>query len=302
MRIACQSAVYILSRDMIVPTLLAKALSKLKLLRFFNLEARLDLGSRAFIVPLRGQLGYATLRMSDLYMQTVLAQALKLQPKGSFVDVGANSGQTLLKLRALDWQRPYLGFEPNPHSAAYTSRLIEINQLPAARLLPCGLSAQVTLAELKFYKEEDGDLNASVIDGLRPNNTIYRTLPVVLMDLPALVNARELQEVGILKIDVEGGELEVLQGFEPLIAKQLPLIVLEILPAYSAEYTDRIERQNAIWAMLGQYNYAWFRIHELDGYAVRYERIHGIEIHADYRLSNYLIVSAQQARMLEELG
>src|SRR5690348_13368483 len=37
--------------------------------------------------------------------------------KGSFVDVGANLGQTMIKVKALDSARKYIGFEPNPTCA-----------------------------------------------------------------------------------------------------------------------------------------------------------------------------------------
>jgi hypothetical protein len=53
-------------------------------------------------------------------------------------------------------------------------------------------------------------------------------------------------KIGFLKIDVEGAEIEVLKGAITTIRNNRPIIIVEILPAYSSENTWRIDRQNEI--------------------------------------------------------
>lgn len=55
---------------------------------------------------------------------------------GAFLDVGVNLGQTLMSFRSIDQERQYIGFEPNPECVAVTNRIIEINKIKDAIVIP----------------------------------------------------------------------------------------------------------------------------------------------------------------------
>lgn len=61
----------------------------------------------------------------DAVYQTVLRCR-----EGAFLDVGANIGQTMLKILALDTTRQYVGFEPQVSRCALIQSFIEQPQIP----------------------------------------------------------------------------------------------------------------------------------------------------------------------------
>ena len=69
---------------------------------------------------------------------------------GVFLDIGVNLGQTLLKVKAIDPQRPYVGFEPNPACVFYLHELISMNQIQEASIFPVAPAQATGLPQLDF--------------------------------------------------------------------------------------------------------------------------------------------------------
>src|SRR5215472_16962963 len=61
---------------------------------------------------------------------------------GSFLDVGVNLGQTLLKMLTYDPARQYIGFDPQPACCFMVQRFIDENRLTNCRIVPVGLYDQ----------------------------------------------------------------------------------------------------------------------------------------------------------------
>jgi hypothetical protein len=70
----------------------------------------------------------------------------------------------------------------------------------------------------------------------------------------------EIKKIAIIKIDVEGAELEVLQSLQPVINHHRPMVIMEILPCYTSGNTQRIDRQQKIEAILQGLGYQIIRI------------------------------------------
>ena len=77
----------------------------------------------------------------------VLRAVFKIKP-GAFVDVGANVGQTLLKVLRIDKERPYVGFEPQTAGCSFIHQFIRRNRLPRHSILPIGLGREEGMARL----------------------------------------------------------------------------------------------------------------------------------------------------------
>ena len=95
--------------------------------------------------------------------------------------------------------------------------------------------------------------------------------------------------VSIIKIDVEGGELEVIQGLKNTISEYRPFIICEILPIYDENSEIgrfRKSRQNKLQKLLDKNEYKIFRI--LDGGDL--VPLDVFEVHSDLSLSNYVFV------------
>jgi len=93
-----------------------------------------------------------------------------------------------------------------------------------------GLSDKEGLVKLGL--RESCDVTASMVDEYRPDGfySYYQYIPVVPGDniLPSF----ELISLSIIKIDVEGGELDVINGLTHTIKAYMPYIFFEVLPHY----------------------------------------------------------------------
>ncbi|MDA7977264.1 MAG: hypothetical protein MPJ50_00680 [Pirellulales bacterium] len=149
---------------------LAKGLAELGFRSRVNAVLTRQCAGVSYKIPLTGGLGDENLQLSEPWMTETLRRALP-QCSGVFVDVGVNLGQTLIKLKCLEPERNYLGFEPNPACVSYVNRLIAANDYRGARLIPAGLFDANTVLELELY---GGEVNsaASLVEGFRPAKTV----------------------------------------------------------------------------------------------------------------------------------
>jgi FkbM family methyltransferase len=213
--------------------------------------------------------------------------------QGSFIDVGMNIGQTLLVVKAIDRQRAYFGFEPNSQCLAYCEQLVHLNELPRITMLPVGLWSANRLVRLQLDDENGTDPSASLVEGFR-GESASSTKFVPVFTFAEVSKTLVMDEIGIIKIDVEGAEWDVLQGMEAILVRSRPLIVIEILPCYHSGNTSRVERQKSIEAMMKRLDYCIMRIAKTAGARLQgLERIDTIGIHERLDFSDYVLCPRQ---------
>jgi FkbM family methyltransferase len=239
-----------------------------------------------------------TCEPSEPWMVDVLRIVLALKD-GAFVDVGVNVGQTLVKLRALDPDRPYVGFEPNGFCVFYVRELIKRNHFRNCTLLPVGLFTEDGVRPMDVFYDYPADGTASLVAGFRGSQTVSSQMWVPTFRFESVADRLALDGVGIVKIDVEGGELEVLQGMSAMLAHDRPILLLEVLPVYSAENELRKSRQDELEGMLRTAGYSIFRVEKTsrDGYA-GLARLEQIGIHSDLSRSDYVVAPDELADRL----
>ncbi|PZV23556.1 MAG: hypothetical protein DCF12_18800 [Snowella sp.] len=248
--------------------LLAELLIKLRLLKFLNLNFPVQINGKKFKFPVINLLGFQNLRElkkgRESYLDEIITSILKKR-KGSFIDVGVNIAQTLLKVKAIDLNQDYIGFEPNPSSCFYTSKVINLNNFQNCKLIPVGLYNKVTLLKL-FIKYGEDDAHASLVDGFR-DKSFYRSEMekyVVVFPGDYLLKELNMDSVSIIKIDVEGAEIEVIEGLVDSISKYKPFIICEILAADQGNNMEQnqINRINLLENILKEKGYLISRIYE----------------------------------------
>lgn len=176
---------------------------------------------------------------------------------GTFIDVGANKGQTLAVIKAIDPERSYVAIEPNPDCVFYLRRLITMNQFSDVELFCVGAWKKSDILKLQlpgtwgtspaasFVERFDGRVRAATVSA-----------PVFPLDVVCVTE--NVSSIGFLKIDAEGAELEVLQGASQIIRAHRPVVVFEGLPTRGSQ--ERLGRQKETCGLLRDRNYSIYRI------------------------------------------
>ena len=259
--------------------------------RRLNFTLGKTLNGRRFRIPMLGGLGGAMRRHHEPWMLENLIQIEK-EADGCFVDVGVNLGQTLLAVKSIrsDWE--YIGFEPNPYCVFYTMNLIELNALEGCSIFPFGIGETTGAMDLRLNSLTGGE--GSIVAGFRSESDYKRRIKVPILGAEFLPGELLEHKVGVLKVDVEGGELDVFRAMTPVLRKHQPLIITELLPIYDTtteQGSFRKERQDALTEILHDLGYGIIRLH-LDGSR---ERLEEIEVHSEIALTNYLFVPVDRA-------
>lgn len=147
-----------------------------------------------------------------------------LRSNDVIVDVGANVGSHILPLmKRLGPTAQGYAFEPHPRVFEYLQENTRLNRLETLRLYNCALGAEE--GTVAFTDASSDDLNRVASEAA--------PLRVPMRPLDCFECAR--QPITLLKIDVEGYELFVLQGAEQAQANS-QLLYIEVCDAHTTRY------------------------------------------------------------------
>ena len=227
-----------------------RIIKKLGILNYLNISKYIYYKNKKINIPVINSIGYPNLFLKPTWI-SLLIQELFIDNEGAFVDVGANIGQTLIAVKMADCSICYIGFEPSASCCYYLKILIKNNKFTNCHVYNFALSNSLHEAFLETNGEADP--TGSLIQKLRPNFFNQRD-SVFALDYDRL-NIE--QKISYVKIDVEGGELEVLMGMQKLIDQNRPYIFCEILDSFSEnvlEFTQ--QRANKVCTLLKIENYS----------------------------------------------
>lgn len=192
------------------------------------------------------------------WMVGLLERLIPLIP-GAFIDVGANKGDTLMIVKALDPNSHCLCIEPNPNAVFYINRLIAANNFLSTKVVAVAAFDRAALLSLNFPGEAGLSTNpaASLLNDFRTKKKSEKIL-VPCFELDEIVTSLGEDNVGIVKIDAEGAELEVLRGMKRTIARCRPIVIFEALP--TGAILEREQRQMKFVNLLSAAQYKIFRI------------------------------------------
>lgn len=217
--------------------------------------------------------------------------------EGAFLDVGANVGQTMFKILSLDPSRRYLGFEPQLSCCLLIQRFLEENHLGSYSILPVGLSNKNETVKL-YLREGDHDTTASTVKNFRPETFYTAQRYVCLRQGDELISELQVTSIAAIKIDVEGAELEVIEGLLHVIESKMPFIIFEVLNYFLAVTGGKLDelhirfretRIEKIEEILRKRGYEIFNIRPGN----RLTNVHKIvpPISGDLSVTNYIAVS-----------
>lgn len=140
-----------------------------------------------------------------------LRSYLKNRPHGLVLDVGANQGDYSKGIIQINPNIKIYAFEPHPKTF---SQLIKTIQSPSFYPVNSAVGDKNGQTILYDYAENDGSAHASlypeVIATLRSSAVATHTVNAITLD--SFIKDKNIQQIDLLKIDVEGNELKVLIG------------------------------------------------------------------------------------------
>jgi FkbM family methyltransferase len=155
---------------------------------------------------------------------------------GTFIDVGAHvGGITLPAASHVGPEGRVLAFEPNPETATLLRRNVTKNL--ATNITVVQLACLDERKRSEFYVNDSSHSGKSSLSAR--NARSRRTVTVECDTLDSILVTHEVNRIDVVKIDVEGAELQVLKGMERLLRKFLPVVVLEIEPTLLESFSAR---------------------------------------------------------------
>jgi len=237
-----------------------------RLLRPFNLVVPAHVYGAHFKVPLIRGVGGSHRRGSEAWMVDLLQRLFASSGSAGLIDVGVNIGQTLLKLRSIAPDCRYVGFEPNPFCIQFVNEVIALNGFRHCQIVPVALSTAPGLID--FVADSEADSAASMVENLRPGKPSIRKQYVAMMAFDDIAGGLDVHGIPVVKIDVEGAELDVLGGMRRFLRDSRPLVVCEVLHAHSPAQVPLMHGRNAaLIALLADAGYTACRIRKTNGQA-----------------------------------
>lgn len=276
-----------------------KVLKKTGILQFINFQKTIKINDKKFVIPIIGGTGFSNyVKMSEIWMIQILDILInKMGFNTSFLDVGVNLGQTLLKLKSVSSSVDYFGFEPNPFCINYVQKLITVNNFKNVELFPVGIGDTTSVQKINFYSNSDIGKSASLLTDFRKHESVIKQFNVPVFN-PTLIE--EINNIDIVKIDVEGAEFEVLKGLNDLIKLNKPVMLLEVLPNYNGKIKERVIRQDLVLSILEEFGYMIFRIKITDGKFKGIEKVSDFGTHSDLSLTDYILFEESKSKLVSD--
>jgi FkbM family methyltransferase len=184
------------------------------------------------LCPLDDWLGASLYFFGNYEPETTALFRRYLRPGDVVFDVGANLGYfTILAASLVGHAGHVHSFEPNPKVIRFLRKSIEINHFEGwVRSTSVAVAEQSGgLARLYLSTVAASSAVSSLLP--LPHLDTGSTIEVPLLSLLDYCRMQQISTVRLLKVDVEGAELQVLRGARDLLlARSVDLLVCEVQP------------------------------------------------------------------------
>jgi len=263
----------------------------------YQLGKRLDIHGTQFKVR-----GYVANRLTthfqhEKHLLAPLGRAMQFRA-GPVVDVGVNTGQTLLKMLAIDPTRSYTGFEPQIGCCFFVDQFLRDNNLRASRVLCLALGDENHMLPLYSHSQFDEMASLAASSTGRYHQEFVQNFVAVRIG-DEVFEEIGLTAPGVVKVDVEGAEIQVFKGLRQTITRSKPVCIFEVLPNFAGHERTPIDASVAaanrataeeLFALFGSLGYEIRQI-GTDGGETRIERF-DLDSPATYVGSDYVAYPA----------
>lgn len=171
-----------------------------------------------------------------------------LETGDTFYDIGANVGFfSILASKIIGSTGAVYAFEPVPRNASRVEKNACLNSLNNVEVIKIAVSNYCGQSELLLARHSGGAVLKSA--GIPPDFT--GSIVVETSTLDAVMDREQLRPPNLVKIDVEGAELDVLRGMIGTLRKYGPKIIVEVDDEVQTRCLDKLSASQAFLRDLG---------------------------------------------------
>ena len=191
-------------------------------------------GINLHLAPRKSPVDFKLLGGGDYEPEVTAQIKAALRPGNVAIDVGAHCGHhTASMLRAVGESGTVVAIEPATERFSLLEK--SFGSTANVHLVPLGLSSSEGMALLA----DDPQVSAKIVGEGTPGAG-----EISLTTLPSIMSRLGIEDVDLLKMDIEGHECEAVIGFEPVISN-IKSIIIEIhtkmiLDSYGEQKLDRM--------------------------------------------------------------
>lgn len=177
-------------------------------------------GAKFILGSMAGAGGGASVYFNRMETAQTEAMLAELTTGKIFFDVGANVGYySILASKRVGEKGVVAAFEPFVGNLAFLHRHVELNKAKNVKILPFALSDRFSIAS---FSPGENSAQGHLAENIGGGEDFVYVPTISLDEIAAKMNCSP----DVLKIDVEGAEMEVLRGAEKVLREAKPAIFL----------------------------------------------------------------------------
>ena len=164
-----------------------------------------------------------------------------IQPPKTIIDIGSNKGQFLILIEKMFPGRTAYSFEPIKEMMDKQKKFFSFKKNIYFYNFALGSEASLKNFFITLRKDSSSFLKINEVNNQNKNYNIKENRPIQINTLDDCFENKNIKQPILIKIDVQGYELEVLKGSE-LMLKQTEYILLEVTESemYKTQATEEL--------------------------------------------------------------
>lgn len=149
------------------------------------------------------------------------AEEIIKNSKKVILDIGAHAGFFALYCRVLNSETKIICVEPEPQNIKILNEHLQLNKIPNVEVEPSALAEKSGRREM--FVSSDSSFHFLLADGEKTDSKIT----VNCLSLRDLCKKYRIDSIDIMKMDIEGGEYELFNGWTEDDWKMISTIIME---------------------------------------------------------------------------